>query len=1089
MEIADPYIRDPASIEPVKMKGYRDTDANAASQSSQSQPDEPLSIPSPFKRLFHRVLIIAPKNTLQNWEVEFRRWTPPDILQSMDIYVMSSETGNNKDASSKLKTVQKWFEKGGILIMSYQMFRGKVADVGDDDYRPNKDQEKEREEAEQRKQYQQYLLNPGPDLVIADEAHMIKNKQSKVTKTFQSIRTKRRIALTGSPLQNNLEEYWCMVDWVKQRALYSLKEYKERFMEPIKLGEHKGATPSQIREMKKRTHVLHTKLKHIVQRKDMRVLQRQDMPPKREFVLVIKMTNYQKFLYKYFISLLGDGKGRFMFKAYQGLLRVFNHPLCAVMQWLRSKDANNSSGTAASRSATATPNPVTPAASCQTAICATSSASTSAITTVMATASCVKTVKRVKPQKHTLEELKQLIGTSYGIFMNQSTAALQQLELAADKIEDNAMTTDTRDNKKKRFKVKGSKKKRKQHRRNSEVTNKSDKVLRDSNKSVGRWVAEDMCEIVDSDEDDAEASDDDIGDFIVDDDDDGEEGADEDYEEDSDYSGSDSGSDDAEGEEEDATEAKVSHNGDEDESSLLSCDSTDENEANFEVLGRKRKSDDVSKDSVDELKEFGHTDLPPSKMMKVRDSPLPDRDSNSGSPQSLISSKADDDSINVDDHHRVATDVSLQEKSRTPSPTLAFLDETALEEVFLEDEEAVEDEILGTDWWQLKTFNCDSISSPPPLSVMDLVMMSSKMTTLISLLTLSVKAKDKMIVFSQSLLTLNLIELFLQSNNWGEVIGEGVTKSHQDSFFRTGSSSSSAQCFSNWALKKDYVRIDGSTNNRQKVIDDFNKNPNIKVILISTKAGNMGINLQAANRVVLFDCSWNPVHDLQAIYRSYRLGQTRNVFVYRLISGGSMEEKIYKRQVQKQALAARVVDAQMPDNIFTAEEQAELLKFDDKDKEAEIEKVKNVIMSGTSDPVLEQFVEKHGRHLLEYIEDNDFLLVDKEDEHLNEEERKEAEAEFEREVAAAKRAALPPALPPVPISYPPPTIVGALVQATSTVVGALAEATTAALGIAIPGIAGATNMEEDINQPSTDEDSRSLVSEDGELDKMVVDEY
>ena len=73
--------------------------------------------------------------------------------------------------------------------------------------------------------------------------------------------------------------------------------------------------------------------------------------------------------------------------------------------------------------------------------------------------------------------------------------------------------------------------------------------------------------------------------------------------------------------------------------------------------------------------------------------------------------------------------------------------------------------------------------------------------------------------------------------------------------------------------------------------------------MVSTKAGNMGMNLVGANHCVIFDTSWNPANDRQAIFRAYRYGQSRPVHVYRLVTrgGGLIEGKIYKRQVTKAA--------------------------------------------------------------------------------------------------------------------------------------------------------------------------------------------
>ncbi|KAF9238323.1 P-loop containing nucleoside triphosphate hydrolase protein [Melanogaster broomeanus] len=95
-----------------------------------------------------------------------------------------------------------------------------------------------------------------------------------------------------------------------------------------------------------------------------------------------------------------------------------------------------------------------------------------------------------------------------------------------------------------------------------------------------------------------------------------------------------------------------------------------------------------------------------------------------------------------------------------------------------------------------------------------------------------------------------------------------------------------------------FLKLDGSTSQpeRMPMIDRFHRDPDIFVFLISTLAGGTGLNLTGANKVVIFD----PAHDLQAMDRAYRFGQTRDVHVYRLLGAGSIEELIYARQLYKQ---------------------------------------------------------------------------------------------------------------------------------------------------------------------------------------------
>jgi len=99
-----------------------------------------------------------------------------------------------------------------------------------------------------------------------------------------------------------------------------------------------------------------------------------------------------------------------------------------------------------------------------------------------------------------------------------------------------------------------------------------------------------------------------------------------------------------------------------------------------------------------------------------------------------------------------------------------------------------------------------------------------------------------------------------------------------------------------------YCYLDGQTRDRQRIIDRFNSDPSIKIFLISIKAGGFGLNLTSADTVIIFDPWWNPMVEMQAADRVYRIGQTRPVNVYKLITRGTIEEKILKLQEKKKAL-------------------------------------------------------------------------------------------------------------------------------------------------------------------------------------------
>lgn len=172
----------------------------------------------------------------------------------------------------------------------------------------------------------------------------------------------------------------------------------------------------------------------------------------------------------------------------------------------------------------------------------------------------------------------------------------------------------------------------------------------------------------------------------------------------------------------------------------------------------------------------------------------------------------------------------------------------------------------------------------------DHCMDSGKVLKLCQLLTDFKANGDRVLVFSQFTMVMNILELVMES------------------------------------LRMKFFRLDGSTdiNDRQTMIDEFYEDPSVTVFMLSTKAGGAGINLACANKVIIFDSSFNPQDDIQAENRAHRVGQTREVEVIRLVTRGTIEEHIYRLGETKLLLDDKVAGAgEAEDDAKKAEKAGE----------------------------------------------------------------------------------------------------------------------------------------------------------------------
>ncbi|KAM9133859.1 helicase ARIP4 [Pangshura tecta] len=663
------------------------------------------------------VLAIVPVNTLQNWLAEFNMWLPaPETLPAdynpkeiqprfFKVHILNDE---HKTTAARAKVVTDWVTDGGVLLMGYEMYRLLSLKKSFATGRKKKtkkqtgpviiDLDEEDRQQELLKGIEKALSRPGPDVVICDEGHRIKNCHASTSQALKNIRSRRRVVLTGYPLQNNLIEYWCMVDFVRPDFLGTRQEFSNMFERPILNGQCIDSTPQDVRLMRYRSHVLHSLLEGFVQRRGHNVLKAQ-LPYKEEHVILVRLSKIQRALYTEFMNRFRDAGnsgwlGLNPLKAFCVCCKIWNHP-----------------------------------------------------------------------------------DVLYEALQKENLANEQDLDV------DDLGTAGT----------------------NSRCQPQGIKVKTETN-ALASPVGE-------------------------------------------------------------ATNSKF-------------------------------------------LQGIGFN--------------------------------------------------PFQERAN---------------------------QVVTYEW--AKDILCDYQTG--------VLENSPKMVLLFHLIEESVKHGDKILVFSQSLSTLSVIEEFLAKRPMPNPSGSDVQGVH------------------NWVRNLNYYRLDGSTSasERERLINQFNdpSNSSVWLFLLSTRAGCLGVNLIGANRVVVFDASWNPCHDAQAVCRVYRYGQRKPCHIYRLVSDYTLEKKIYDRQVSKQGMSDRVVDDLNPVLNFTRREVENLLHFVEEESDpAQLALEPNKM----KESVLQLACLKYPHLITKEPFQHESLLIDRKEHKLTKAEKKAAKKSYEEE----KRASIPYTRPSYAQYYP-----------------------------------------------------------------------
>ena len=298
--------------------------------------DQGISQQIPKRLRKSQTLVLCPPGLIENWYEEFLMWTPQPLEDNIkDLWKVTTDL----TLTERVREIQEWRDHGGVLILGYSIFRDLVKnrESGRSSFARNLDDE-------QHQMLTRAILDT-PNIVIADEAHTAKSMNSVTRQLICQFRTGSRIALTGSPLSNNLREYYSLIDWVAPGYLGESVEFRAHYEEPIVQGLYRDSMASQWRFALKRLELFKREVQPKVHRADVSVLAAR-LKGKSEFVIKVPLTALQDQLYRTYVesmSTMYGGKADLAYATLWGWLYVLrlvcNHPKCfrEIMLEQRSK--------------------------------------------------------------------------------------------------------------------------------------------------------------------------------------------------------------------------------------------------------------------------------------------------------------------------------------------------------------------------------------------------------------------------------------------------------------------------------------------------------------------------------------------------------------------------------------------------------------------------------------------------------------------------------------------------------------------------------------------------------------------------------